>query len=288
MGKEVRQEFDSMWSWLKFLQTPTDMKDSQRESLAPSFKQRGTWWHGSKTWDEAIGLALNGWEDGIKRIEKMSARLDENLVKILHVPEVTHDVTGDQLDVGRFIAGEPEDFMSLTPAEVEQEPKILNMAVNVGASAVVDTEVMIKKGAAVVALIDALQRHGKRVVVDAFTTAVGGYLFRKGTSITTRIRIKDSDAPIQYANLVFALAHPSTHRRLAFCSWEHCDAKTREAVGITKNGGYGRPMDISTEEQEEYDIHIGSRYGSWSEEDSMRFVISQLSEQGIYAEKGVE
>lgn len=160
-SKELLQQFDTAEQWLAFLRTPVPAPELQQSSILNDYSFTRT-----RSLEEALALAKNGWPEGIRRIEEMSARLSEEIIKTLHVPEVTYDVTGDMLDVGRFVRGEPEDFMSLTPAEIEQEPRILHLVANICTSSSVSPETLTRKGAAVVALVDALERHGKRVIID--------------------------------------------------------------------------------------------------------------------------
>lgn len=273
----VRQDFNSMEAWLAFLQTPTDLLDDERHST----KIGNARWAGTASLPEAIALAEYGWPEGVKRITKLSATISEDLVNLLHVPEVQFDVTGDMLDIGRFVLGEPEDFMSLIPAEIELHPKILHLAVNTGASFTVSAEAMIQKGAAVVALVDALEQHGKRMIVDCIITACA-----YANSIYTTIRLKDADGPVQLANLVFAIAHPSMLRRLALCSWEHCEEHIRQSIRIFLGGDYGSPQDIPEAEQTAFDIYVPSLFGiSWTPQYAVEYVLAKLSQQGIYVEK---
>ena len=273
-----RQTFGSLVEWLAFLETPTTMPLHERVCHNVGDSK----WYGTGSYDAAIRLAEDGWEEGLTRLHKLSVELSDELIGLLHIPEVQFDVTGDELDVGKFVHGEPEDFMTLVPAEIEQEPKLLRVGVNFGASCGVDAEAMTRKGAAATGLIDILEQHGKRVELDAITIASSSR-----QAVHTIIRIKDFNGPVQLANLIFALAHPSAHRRLAFCSWEHLDEDVREAIGITPLGGYGRPRDLPMEEREQYDIYVPSLYGSWDRQAAVEYIIAELSKQGIYTEKEV-
>lgn len=278
--KIIQQRFNSVEEWLAFIESPTDMKDY----LCASMKRR-TGWSGTANLPAAIKLARDGWQEGLALIERLSSEISEDIVKILEVPEIRYDVTGDVLDIERYVNDEPENFMYIEPAEVEQEPKVLHVVVNVGASGGTATSDMIQKGAIAVALIDALERHGKRIVVDCAVST--GNDRHRGYRIDTYVRVKEAHYPLQLANLVFLLAHPSTYRRLMFRSWEHAPYEARRAVGIEPNTGYGSVNEI--EEGERGDIYIGSMrlqrfgdrvYGEWGS-DPKGWVKRKLEEQGI-------
>ncbi len=278
--KVERQEFDSVTEWLAFIKSPTDMPDGERQSLNRNLRSStDPDWAGTRSLLEAIKLCEEGWEKGLDLIDKYSITISEQIVKKLYIPEITYDTTGDVLDVGRYVIGEPEDFMSLTPAEIDLEPRILHVVANLGASGAVSADSIMHKGAAVCALVDALESHGKRVILDGYETSIG----YGGDRIEVVVRLKESSGPVQLANLAFLLAHPATQRRLLFASYEHAGATIRRTVGI--GGGYGRPGDPQTLE-EKGDIYIGPlRGGGWDAEIAEQWVIAQLSEQGIYAEK---
>ena len=140
---------------------------------------------------------------------------------------------------------------------------------------------MIKKGAAITALVDALESHGKRVIVDTMSCTTRG-----GKSAETWVRVKDSDAPVQLANLVYMLAHPSTLRRLMFNAWEHHEARVRRLMGFTTVGTYGTPSECVREKRG--DIYIDSMNAymkTWNTNEVMPWLLGKLSDQGIYAEK---
>lgn len=273
MSEHIKQDFFSVVEWLEFLKSPTDAPEGERASMRAEENN----WTQTSSLEEAIKLAEDGWNEGVERIEQLSAKLSEELVTMLHTPEVHFDVTGDMLDVGRYVNGEPEDFMSLVPAEIETHPKILHLGVNITANWNVGGETMIRKGAAVVALIDTLEQHGKRIEVDCI-----GHVDSEAGETTTTIRVKDSNAPVQLANLVYLLAHPSTLRRLLFCSWEHLPEEERRARGFRLGGSYGRAAALRNVEA--YDIYIPET-DRWSEDQVMPWLISKLSDQGIYIEK---
>lgn len=306
----VIQDFYGLMDWLRFLETPIDMPNEMRVSQQQGLKAKDygiakPWkeWAGTASWEETINLAKDGWPEGTERVARYTAKLDEDLIGLLHQPEVQYDVLGDQLDIGRYVNGEPEEFMSLVPAEVERSPMLLKMAVNFAASQSIPTETMIERGATAVALVDALERHGKRVQLDAVTMSARPDLTDYQRTVTyvrpgeyvstgyvlTRIRLKDFETPVQLANLIYVLAHPSAHRRLAFCSWEHVDADIRASLGIFLGAEYGYPDDLQEDVLDGYDIYIPALSSTRrvTMQAGVEYILAELSKQGIYAQKEV-
>ena len=260
------QDFDNVTDWLTFI------TDEAHEKPGVSDRERERGFNETDSLAEAIHLAERGWPGGLERVRALSVKISEELIKVLYQPEVIHDVTGDCLDIGRFAAGEPDEFISLKQAEIDQEPRLLHIVASIGAIANVHSTAMIERGAAVVALIDALESHGKRVIVDCVSPVANlPEPFRM-----TRVRVKDANAPVQLANLVFLLAHPDSLRRLVF----RCREIAVGAVACERRG-YGRSDEATPSEQG--DIYVKSLYGG--ERGITQYVLAQLSEQGIYAEK---
>ncbi len=279
-SEEIRQQFDTVEQWIEFLKSDLPEENSKLRNASEEQDAASRTFTKTGSLEEAIKLAEEGWPEGIERVEQLSVSLSEDLVKILHVPEVTYDVTGDQLDVGRFVNDEPEDFMRLTSAEIDLEPKILHLIFNCCASGSVGTGTMMRKGAAVVSLVDALEQHGKRVIVDciAYNDVMKG--------IETLVRVKESDAPVQLANLVFTLAHPSTLRRLMFRCWEHLDESVRHRHGFYVGGGYGWVGEAPRDRRGDIYIEgMDGRRSSWYSDETIPWLLSELSKQGIHVER---
>ncbi len=267
------QRFDGYNEYLAYITSPTDMERNTRASL-----DGGKHFTETASMDEALELARGGWDEGTKMIEEMSLALTDQIIKTVDVPEIRFDVTGDELDIGRFVEGEPEDFMTLVPVEIDQEPKILHITAYIGASGGTSKETMIRRGAAVVALIDALEKFGKRCEVDL--CGVAEEFSRGGNNhLDTIVRVKEAHEAVNLATLAFALAHPSSYRRLMFSAWEHLDAHDRNALGIKNGSGYGMPTETSLEHRG--DIHVGKTMHMQSPEDAKEFVLDQLEKQGV-------
>ncbi len=282
-GRKVYGEkYDSVSAWVDALAKPNNFggaytgRSSERKGDAR--------WAGTNTYPEALQLLKDGWADGLEKIKKTSVTLTEQIIKVLEVPELQYDVTGQDLDIGRFVAGEPEDFVTVEPAEQETYPKVLHVVANISASAAVDADTIMLKGAAIVALVDALEMHGKRVIVDIVSTADG-----QNDAVEqhqTWVRIKESDGPVQLANLVMLIAHPSTLRRLMFREMEMNDADNDWKGRFGAGHGYGSPGDI--DEADAGDIYSGCMYGNWTNEEAEAWVLAELAKQGIHVEGDTE
>ena len=153
------------------------------------------------------------------------------------------------------------------------------MVFNISASSGVRTEEMMRKGATVVGLIDLLEQSGKRVELDLISGSRGN-----NCSIRNVVRVKESSAPVDIERLAFAIAHPGTHRRLSFSTWEQAPLEARQLCGIP-NRGYGMPEDFSpvVDDKAIY-IPSSSMEHFGTEAARVAWGTQQLAEQGVVFE----
>jgi len=278
-------QYENVTDYLEHIRSPINSTLSRTSTrLGNTYLDTKT-----QTLEEALELAEKGWPEGLERIAEFSAVLNEQVTGYLLIQEMHYDVTGDVLDIGRFVSEEPEDFGSLRETEVPTDsltPKIVNVVMNLATSASMSTYTMELRGAACVALCDALERHGKRVDLDMVFASQSHTPYRSdetsGVSVNAIVRVKNSYEPLQLDKLAFILAHPSSCRRLAWASVEHMPDDVRIATGF--NGGYcGLPCDS----QYLGDITMEKALGGsgWSHEQTLEWILKTLQAQGIEVRK---
>ena len=90
---------------------------------------------------------------------------------------------------------------------------IVRIFCDIGAVWYTSTEAMIRKGAAVVALIDQIERSGQRV--ELIATQISK-THRQYDEQHIFITVKQPDEPLDLDRISFAVAHPSMLRRVCF------------------------------------------------------------------------
>lgn len=231
-------------------------------SWAPSEdRERQGGWSGSASVADACKLARAGWPEGVQRLDFE--------VEHAGAPAMTrrrragYDVAGDVLDVDSLLRGEAEVYEREAP-RARRRSKTLRLTVNVGASCSVDTAGMIRWGAAVVALVDALEAAGQRVAL-ACAFASKGHRDDAATFVC-RIGLKDEGDPLHLAAAAFGLAHPSSLRRI------HLGVMRRVVTDAdnTEHGygsGMGRPSPVRPDEGETVlpmPTELSACKGGWS------------------------
>jgi hypothetical protein len=269
------KRFDSAFDFYQYVEkTPST---SQHNS---SHKTSGDWgfdsdWYGTANFPEAIHLATHGWEEGLKLAKPIADRLSTELIETLARPQIEFDVTGEQFDMGRVIAEEPECWMKWADGteigldEVKTGP--IKIVLNNTVSSGISTEVIRMRGAAVMALALVFDNANRPTRVEVVTNVRDGY---GGDSVKEfAVCLKDYYDPLQEDVLSFGLIHPSFFRRIGF--------KMLEIMGI-QSGSYGMPQDT---EQDKGDLYLGQAlWGNkeWATpEMAEKWVREQLIMQGV-------
>ena len=269
------QEFSSVTDLINFI---TDPKYHNPD--APTASHDGDMeWTGSGSFPEAINLARKGWPEGLAEIVRFVIKVEKLVMSYIPEPTTKFDVVGDVIDMGRFIEGDPECMVSLVDGQNTKkiaQGKIVHVVLNIDAAGSSDIYTFFRRGAAGVALIDALERTGRRVIADAIANTVS-----RSRLLETRIRVKNADEHIQLDKLAFLFAHPSILRRILFAAWERLPNDVRKLYGFHGSWGYGCVGHVPKEDQG--DLYVDRLVGSYhkTEEEVTQYVLEQLKSQGV-------
>jgi hypothetical protein len=205
-------------------------------------------WFGTETFADAETLAINGVTDIETQIRKMAEEFADATGSTADAFATVYAETGDDVDIARYLSGEPEHMMSsvLVPTSGS---KVVSLCVNLSANAGVDTSAMIRRGAAACVLADTLERSGYRVEI----TAVACF-HNKGNTARLTVPIKTAGESLDIARVAYALAHPSMLRRHALRYMETLPLSIIRKYGFTSGSGYGSAVDGPSSD---YDIYTG-------------------------------
>jgi len=226
-------------------------------------------WAGTATYAEAMDLTRKGWADGLKDIKDLSEKIWSVVGQEIQKTSFFYDVAGCQPDIDRYLAGEPENMIQFV-SEKEQagKGKIVKVFVNNVASSGITTAAMFGRGAAVVALVDALENLGfscEVMTADAIASTWRG----DKEILQYEVMLKRAGQSLDLDRLAFALAHPCWLRRLVFCAMEQESPEIRRMFGVGAN--YGCPAESRGLTSDERGIEVPSlRYGeqTWTDLES--------------------
>jgi hypothetical protein len=175
---------------------------------------------GTSTFGEAVYLAQTGWAEGAARVAEIRASLDRcvEASKTAACQQFAWDVTGDFVDVGRVLSGEPEACGSYSEYEVGRfgSQRVVRLFVNLAVSAGVKAEAIFARGAVVLAAVDVLESLGLRVEL----WACKGTSRQSGAAVQHQVEVlvKAANQPVDVDRLAFVFCHNASLRRLF---WSH-------------------------------------------------------------------
>lgn len=244
----------------------------------------------TESMDEAVALSRKGWPEGLKEVQRMRLGLEDLVSGLVPVPEPRYGQIGHVVHIGRYLAGRPDCMIELVDRGQTREtvrPKILRLVCNITSSCAVGEQTILRRGAAMIALVQTLARFRIRCSIDlsmAITTKVD----ESGDKLEYTLRIKHEQEHVNMDRLAFFMAHPSALRRIGMAIMEHEneDMRSHYGIGIDK-GGYGLPCSSSYRGDIYLDKIITT--ADWSEAFTIAWLKKSLAAQGISlsAEKSV-
>jgi hypothetical protein len=225
----ITREFDSWHEFVTCVANPS--LNAWGPSRCASHKEAPfrTKWAGTKSFDEAIRMAtLTGWPEGRKL-------LTEQLVlvrpKMEPYKSIEFAVAGAFPMVPNYCAGDPECMVIDPGADQRNAKPVVRIDYNNYVSADVPPEAIMLRGAAVVSLAESLEARGFSTELRIIGNAQD---FRKIWRYS--IVYKRAGEILDLDRAAFAIAHPSTMRRLAFALMEQSPSI------IDWHVGYGTPI----------------------------------------------
>lgn len=166
-------------------------------------------WHGTRTYTEAVNLLHNGWAEGAKLMTKSQSRElpDTDAFGFTAV----HSECGSEVDVGRYLAGEPECMVDWNIQRIKAPGRIASIALNATVSSGFTQEDFQARGVSALKLIDTLESSGIRCEVLLLQCS------RIGEAMwCMKVCIKEPEQPLDLDRMAFMLMHVSIYRRFVF------------------------------------------------------------------------
>lgn len=172
----------------------------------------GDWLNGLKTVDAVANLARSGWDDELPEALSVAESAVEkvNQEHTLQTFMPTFDVQGCDVDVARYLSGEPECMIDYPLTPIVKSGRVITLCASVCWSAAVESEAVIARGRVVTALALALSRLGYALEIWADWTVTGNWQ----TPGSVRVLVKSAHDVLDPGRLMFALAHPAMGRAL--------------------------------------------------------------------------
>jgi hypothetical protein len=189
-----------------------------RTGTASSRDRDRSGWYGTNKFEDAVKLAAEGWREGADKILSILSQLGPSVRASIAqcVRRTSFDVSGNWVDVGRFLSGEPECF----GIEVEDgdncREKVVRIVVNLASSLAIDADAFFARGAVVVAAIDILEASGVRCELWACRASRRTQSPHNGRTVEIHTCVKQAGEPVDIDRVAFVLSHVACYRRLFF------------------------------------------------------------------------
>ena len=244
--------------------------------------------HRDENWDLGVGfsgalkLAEEGWVDGVEEVRRARERLGALVRPRTHQQDFEmREDGGSFVDVGTYCSGEPECFGNFKPPERPVKP--IKVVVGTSYSWTFTSAEITRRGALIVALIDALEELGYMVECH-MESANTGHDYGAGVHCV-RALLKATNQSVDVDRLAFWITHPAARRRIGFAVNEQEPRNVRQLFGYGCGGSYyGTPTSLP---QEGDDLHFASLLASdpvtanWKDDDrAVRYMRQLLVEKG--------
>ena len=269
------EQFDSLHEALDYAGKNPDPKSSDRDG--------GSWAGNTKSLREAVQLGHKGYDEIRPEVERMFTELESQLAERLESAfQSRYDYQGVQVDVGRFLSGEPECMIDFVPEPSQRMGRVVKIVVNGSCSAYVDPERIIRRGVVVCALIDAVHKLGMGVEAYVeYPINDSGINDSNGKVYSSVIKLHDSQQMLDINNLMFALCHPSMFRRVQFSMLERSDW---ERAQYCVRSAYGYPASLESSARLGADVSCEMLQSGKDEYEGLKpvdWVMSTLSGLGV-------
>jgi len=214
----------------------SDAKTPKRNDLSSVSNESSTSWDLNTPFEAAREKASSGWREKAdelwKHVQALALKVDAGVSE-------RFDVSGEAVDVGRYLSNEPECMFALQVSPLAS----VSILLNIGASSSANAEYLYNRGIAIAAVIHALQASGRGVSLKVCESLSG---YSDGVHIT-EITLQEFGEYINPGRLAFWVAHPAALRRCFFRYNEQQNRRVRERFGFYEGAGYGRPIDLPAE-----------------------------------------
>lgn len=160
------------------------------------------------TYQEARRMVIEGWHEGVEMMHSALAAMYAPAPPALATR--VYAEAGHYPDVGRFLSNDPRSMVRRKRAAGNRP--VVHIVVNTALRMTVTEQQQINYGVGLAAAIDRIESSGRRVELDRVGVVTS--LKRAGYRCVQGWKIKHAEDHMDLAAMVFALAHPASHRRL--------------------------------------------------------------------------
>lgn len=262
-GKHCRSTFGSLTEFAQYAET-----FAGQYGTAVWSDYMSDWFFGTddprSEYQEAFKMAAEGWNFYLERSLALTDKvIDEIKDETTKDWVPTWDVSGSVVDMGMYVTGEPECMIDFPPTEISKVGRVVTLCVSLSVSAMMDADMMVRRGVVINALTEILAQRGLGTEVWADISYQGS----AGYSHSQRILLKGTNDTIDHSRILYALANPSMFRVLSFAAAFGLPGMWRKTCSVGSTYGMvGRTI----QDLEDGTLYLGTRSGSFDMESDLR------------------
>lgn len=200
----VIYEFDDIEEYRQYINTQP-RRFSRRESEYGDFKFTGT-----KSYDEAESLLINGYHEGLKELMRCPLQVSDNGIAELVKRHRRYDYAGNRVSVPRMLSGKPKSMIRNVRNEVHVSVPKIEVIYKSNLPATASKNVLFAVGKALMSAIMVMEKNGVQMQLKSLFCI-------KDRSETEKfgatIMLKKYSQRLNPLLVAYPLAHPSWFRR---------------------------------------------------------------------------
>lgn len=259
--------FDDTHELTEYLAASTDLAWTE-DLLADN---PGSGWTGTGSFDEALRFAREGWPEGAARIHEICEAMSPYVRAAVRLPSESLSPAGYAPNVAAFCAGSPACMYSTEGDDLHGRAPVVRFLVNIAANAGVSADALMRRGAALCAVVDYLEASGQTCEIQLVCRQDGNdCVFDSWFTIKRAGEVLDRD------RMAFFMANPSVLRRFVF-RLNELDSECFDHL----RGWRGRAADVEPEHQQVYLPSSAKQdldYECRDEPSALRYVLGRVQE----------
>ncbi|UVK63497.1 hypothetical protein SEA_AEGEUS_147 [Mycobacterium phage Aegeus] len=231
-GEHCRQVFESLKDFIDH----NASKDYRTHRMRDE-DERPEFYGGATTLDEALDMARNGMpREGIEALAIAAGQLSQIQSQLQYQQfQSTWDVTGSDVDVARYLSGEPECMIDYYTETNQRPERVVTLVIGTNVPWHVSAEAIKERGQKIVALIEAIEATGATTEIWADRTSNSAGSSSKTTR--TSVRIKAPGDFYDSGKVMFVFTHAAYNRCLGWNADHSLPREFQEAVGTGRYYG---------------------------------------------------
>lgn len=207
------RNFDSLKDFYDYIETtPTNetFKSNEAADELSSHDKSKEHWYGTKSYEEATELFLNGWDAGAKDLS-MKLKIANKNKQVDMVYKNIMSVCGYQAIVPLYLNGIPNNMINRKMVPIKNKVITINKVISVNSATSID--MMKEESMKCFQIIKKIEESGMRVNLNLI---MGSRRPDESYYVCAKIRLKSANERLNISKLAFPLVHPSMFRRMYF------------------------------------------------------------------------